>query len=342
MSAAAPASALGVADLARPLVVAPMAGGPSTPAMVVAAAQAGGIGFLAAGYKTPELLAEQITAVRAGTAGPFGVNLFVPGPPADLETAASYRESLLPLAERLGVALPEPRQDDDAWAAKLELLADSPVPVVSFTFGCPGADDVARLHAVGTSCWDTVTSREEALAAEAAGVDALVIQGLGAGGHRAIFDASRPAPSDTLEELHAAVRAATDLPLIVTGGLTSPEEVQRWAGAGVPVAAGTAFLDAAEAGTSPVIRAALHDERFTTTALTRAFSGRLARGLLNDFMRDHEDAPASYPAVNQVTGPIRGAGFRAGDAQVVSLWAGTSWRESRPGTTAEIFDRLLG
>lgn len=329
-------------DLPRPLVVAPMAGGPSTPAMTVAAASAGGMGLLAAGYKTPELLAEQVAAVRAGVTGPFGVNLFVPGPPADLDAAAAYRESLLPLAECLGVDLPEPRQDDDAWDAKLDLLSDEPVPVVSFTFGCPPADAVARLHAVGTACWATITSGAEARQAEAAGADALVVQGPGAGGHRAVFDPTAPAPRTPLAELVEEVRAVSALPLVVAGGLTSPEEVQRWTQAGFTVAAGTAFLDAAEAGTSPVIRAALHDERFTDTALTRAFSGRLARGLVNDFMRAHDEAPASYPAVNQVTGPIRGAGFHTGDAQVVSLWAGTSWRESRPGTAAEVYDRLLG
>ena len=330
------------ADLPRPLALAPMAGGPSTPAMPVAAAQADGMGFLAAGYKTPALLAEQVAAVRAATTGPFGVNLFVPGPPADLAAAAAYRDSLLPLAASLGVELPEPHQDDDAWDAKLEILTDEPVPVVSFTFGCPPAEAVSRLHAVGSACWATVTSGPEARQAQAAGADALVVQGAGAGGHRAVFDPTVPAPTATLEELAEEVRALSPLPIVVAGGLTSPEEVRRWTERGVPVSAGTAFLDAAEAGTSPVIRAALRDERFTTTALTRAFSGRLARGLVNDFMHDHEDAPASYPAVNQVTGPIRGAGSRAGDSRVVSLWAGTSWREARPGATAEIYDRLLG
>lgn len=319
-----------------------MAEGPSTPAMTAAAAQAGGMGFLAAGYKSPELLAEQVAATRAATDRPFGVNLFVPGPTADLDAAAAYRESLLPLAARLGVDLPEPHQDDDAWAAKLDLLTDDPVPVVSFTFGCPPAAAVARLHAVGSACWATVTSGAEARQAEAAGADALVVQGPGAGGHRGVFDPLAPAPTTPLAELVDEVRTASGLPIVVAGGLTSPAEVQRWVETGLTVSAGTAFLDAAEAGTSPVIRPALHDERFTATALTRAFSGRLARGLVNDFMRSHEDAPASYPAVNQVTGPIRGQGFRTGDEQVVSLWAGTSWREARPGTTAEIYDRLLG
>ena len=145
-----------------------MAGGPTTPELVAAVSNAGGLGFLAAGYLSADALAERIAATRALTDKPFGVNLFVPGPRADPATYADYVADL-----------GEPRWDDDAWDAKLELLAREPVAAVSYTFGCP--DPLPDLPG---EAWVTVTSPEEARAAVAAGADVLVAQGGEAGGHR--------------------------------------------------------------------------------------------------------------------------------------------------------------
>lgn len=129
-----------LSDLARRIIVAPMAGGASTPELVAAASAAGGMGFLAAGHKDVVTVEDQVKAVRALDHGPFGVNLFVPdAEPADLEAARRYRDQLAPLAERYGIELPEPRQDDDGWSQKVEALLDLEVPAVSFTFGPAGA-----------------------------------------------------------------------------------------------------------------------------------------------------------------------------------------------------------
>ena len=333
---------LSLTDLAVPLVAAPMAGGVSTPALAAASAAAGALGFLAAGYKAPDAVAEEIAATRALGAQIFGVNVFVPdAQDADLAAARAYREALEPLAQRWGVELPQPRPDDDAYAAKLALLLDVRPAAVSFTFGCPEPAVLRAFADAGILALVTVTSAAEARRAAEAGAAALVVQGPDAGGHRATFDARVAPHQQPLPELVAQVRGSVALPLVVTGGLTEPAAVQRWLDDAV-VQVGTALLDAEEAGTGATYRAALRDDRFTGTALTRAFSGRFARGLENDFMRRFSAvAPASYPGVNQLTGPLRAAAARAGDADGLSLWAGTGWRAAPQGPAADIVAGLL-
>src|SRR3954465_9194932 len=175
-----------LARLDVPIVQAPLAGGPSTAELAAAVAGAGGLGFVAGGPPTPAAPAGAIAGARELTDGPFGVNVFAPtGAPADPDAVRRYADALRPLAEAAGVALGEPRFDDDAFAAKLELLLDAPPAVVSFTFGCPTAETVERVHAAGAEAWVTVTGPDEAEQAVAAGADALVVQGVEAGGHPA-------------------------------------------------------------------------------------------------------------------------------------------------------------
>ena len=203
-----------LSDLVRPIIVAPMAGGVSTPALVAAAADAGAMGFLAAGYTSVDALVGQIAATRGLGADLFGVNVFVPAPePVDLAAARAYRDLLAGLAERYEVRLPEPRQDDDGWAAKIEALLDERVPVVSFAFGCPPAEVVRRFRGVGTATLATVTSALEAAQAAAAGVAGLVVQGPDGGGHRATFDALAEPGTTPLDEIVVGVRGVTGLPV---------------------------------------------------------------------------------------------------------------------------------
>lgn len=327
-----------------PIIAAPMAGGASTPALVTAVGKAGGLGFLAAGYRSVAELAEQVAAVRAAGTDAFGVNLFVPDTdPIDLEAVSGYRQALLPLAAQLGVdSLPEPRRDDDGWRQKVDLLVEQPVPVVSFTFGLPDRTTVDRLHAMDTYLVGTVTSAADALAAVEAGMDALVVQGTEAGGHQATFRTGDPAPGVGLDEVLAQVRAQVSVPLVAAGGLATADDVRRVLDAGAGAAQlGTAFLLTPEAGTHPTHRAALTHPAFERTRLTRAFSGRLARSLDNAFIEAyHALAPASYPAVNQVTGPIRRAAAAAGDAQHTHLWAGTGAAQAIEAPAAEVIERL--
>ena len=323
------------------VVGAPMAGGPSRPALAEAVSRAGGLGFLAAGYKAPEAMAREVDELSASGLA-FGVNLFVPAnEPVDRAAVLAYRERLRPLAERLGVDLPEPRwADDDAYPAKLAHLLERVPPVVSFTFALPPAGDVASLRKAGAFVIQTVTSLGEAMAADELGVDGVVVQSSAAGGHFAAFT-SGPTFAGDLPDLVSAVRAAVGLPVLAAGGIGTPQAARavRAAGAGA-VQLGTAFLRTPEAGTNPVHRAALADPAFARTAQTRAFSGKAARGLENAFMRDFADAPAGYPTLHYLTAPLRAAAVASGDPQGTNLWAGTGWREAREETAAEVVARF--
>ncbi|MEA2495510.1 MAG: nitronate monooxygenase [Thermoleophilaceae bacterium] len=309
-------------QLAAPIVLAPLAGGPSTPALAAAVSDAGGLGFLGAGYLTPEALSDRLRETQSLTPRPVGVNLFViSGGPTPPVTYAAYVESLRAEAEHFGVAVGEPRFDDDHFDAKVAALVEQPVAVVSFSFGLPPAHAAEQLRSVGSEIWITVTSSDEARRAAVAGADVLVVQGAEAGGHRGSFEDHDSSPMP-LVELIQEVRAEVDLPRVGAGGIATAEHVTRALDAGAAAAAaGTAFMLAPEAGTSAVHREAIASG--TPTALTRAFTGRLARGIRNRFMLDHAGAPSAYPEIHYATAPIRAAGRAAGDADVINLWAGT-------------------
>ncbi|WP_435093769.1 NAD(P)H-dependent flavin oxidoreductase [Clavibacter michiganensis] len=326
-----------------PVFAAPMAGGASTPELVIAAATAGHFGQLAAGYLTPEALRTQIDAVRERTAV-FGVNLFVPhASRASVREHDRYRAALRPTAERLGVLeLPDLHEDDDRWEEKVQLLLSDPVPLVSFTFGLPSPDLIRSLRARGSLTVQTITSAAEARAAEDLGVDVLVVQAAGAGGHSGVID-PRGAPSAlSLPDLVEQVRRSSGLPVIGAGGMASPDAVPPALRAGAAaVAVGTVLLRSPESGASRVHKDALIDPVFDRTALTRAFTGRLARALVNRFVEDHDsDAPAAYPAVHHLTRPIRSAAAALGDASAMHLWAGTGWRLADDRPAGEVLASL--
>ena len=319
-----------------------MAGGPSTPALAAAVSNAGGLGFVAAGYKAPEAVATDLEAVRALTTAPFGVNLFVvEAYQPDASALAAYRRSLEPVAARLDVSLGEPRWDDDAWQAKLELVRDVRPDMVSFTFGCPSAGVLRQLTDLGVHSAVTVTTVAEAREAVARGAASLVVQGPRAGGHRGTWDPEAVPDETELLDLVAAVRAAVDVPLTAGGGIHDAQGARSLMAAGVAAAqVGTAYLLADEAGTNPTHRAALEDPALEDTALTRAYTGRWARGLANDFMRAHQDAPAGYPHIHHMTSPLRKAAAAAGDKQVAHLWAGSGHAHARRSNAAEITKAL--
>ena len=323
-----------------PIVQAPMGGGPSTPELAAAVGEAGGLGFLAAGYRSVAAVRADIAALRGLSRRPFGINLFAPpaepGEPADI---ASYAEELRGDAERRGVELGEPRHDDDGWEEKLALCADERVPLVSFTFGCPDAAVLRRLHEAGCSTWVTVTTPAEAAAATRAGAGALVVQGVEAGGHRGSYDPAQPGELGLLALLQL-VRAETGLPLVSTGGIADAAAVRAVLAAGASAAQlGTAFMLTPEAGTSEGHRRALRGSE--RTVLTRAFTGRLARGIENRFIREHEHAaPLGYPEVHHLTAPLRAAARAEGDPDGLNLWAGEAYALTREQPAAELVRSL--
>ncbi|GHJ43766.1 oxidoreductase [Catellatospora sp. TT07R-123] len=327
-----------------PVLAAPMAGGAGTPELAAAAARAGSLGFVAAGYRTPEQFAEQLTATAAAGV-PFGANLFAPNPvPVDPAGFRRYAQLIAPEAEHLGVVLDAaaPVEDDDGWQAKLDVLRAHPVPVVSFTFGIPARPDLALLRRTGALLVQTVTSVDEARAAAEAGVDALAVQAAAAGGHSGTLTPARLPADVPLPDLVAAVRAAVGLPVLACGGLGTPAAVAAAVRAGADaVAVGTVLLRSHEAGTSAPHRAALADPARTETVLTRAFTGRPARALRNGFTDRHSaQAPSGYPALHHLTSPIRRAAAAAGDPERLHLWAGTGFAHATGEPAAAILARL--
>ena len=335
---------LGFWDLDVPIVGAPMAGGPGTPALAAAVSNAGGFGFLASGYVSAERLAHEIAAARAATTGPIGVNLFVPQPSvADVFALDHYAEALDELAEHYGVEVGYPQfGDDDGWQQKLEVVADLRPEMVSFTFGAPPPDVLRWFGALGMLLFITVTSAYEAGVALAAGADGLIVQGPEAGGHRGTFAPDMEPGKESLYTLLARIRSSHDVPLIAAGGIGTPEDVAAVLNRGAVAAQlGTALLLSDEAGTNAAHRAALQHPEFVSTVVTRAFSGRYARGLENDFTRLFDNiAPLGYPEVNQMTSPIRKASAYLEDPHGTNLWAGTAYRTARTGPAKDIVTTL--
>jgi nitronate monooxygenase len=332
--------AFSLAHIDHPIVLAPLGGGPSTPALAAAVSEAGGLGFLAAGYREPDAVREEIEKLRRLTSRPFGVNLFVPGVPSrNPGGVARYAESLAGEASRYGVDIGEPRYDDDGWKAKLALVREEAVPVVSFTFGCPEPGVLESLREAGCASWVTVTGNADASAATDAGTDALVVQGFEAGGHRGSHEPGAAADVGLLALLQL-VREATELPLVATGGIATGRGVAAVLAAGAAAAQlGTAFMLTPEAGTSPAHREAIRGSG--QTAVTRAFTGRPARGIENRFMREHgTDAPLAYPEVHNLTAPVRAAARAAGDAEGFHLWAGQTHCLAAEVPAGELVSRL--
>lgn len=331
-------------ELREPIVQAPLAGGPSTPELTTAVCQAGGLGFLAAGYRRSDAVRDEIAAVRAAVGdAPFGVNVFVPAPPGrprpDASGLHAYIERLEHEATRQGAEVGEPRHDDDDWQQKLQVLRAERPAVASFTFGCPETPLVARLRDAGIAVWITVGTPDEARQAADAGADGLVVQGTEAGGHRGGFS-DDPGESWGLLALLRVVARRVELPLIASGGIADGAAVAAVLCAGATAAqVGTALMLAPEAGTARAQRELL--ARPAPTRLTRAFTGRTARGIVNRFMEAHDDeAPPAYPEVHHATSPLRAAARHSGDADSFNLWAGQAHELTLERPAGEIVREL--
>jgi len=337
-------------EFRHPIVAAPMAGGPSSNELARAVASTGALGFLGGGNKTATRVAEDYRSVAAS--GDVGVNLFVPdaantavdvakSQQGRTEKLAAFREELLPFAQRLGVELPTVEQAgadvSDDWEAKLEAAVEW--PIVSFTFGLPGPDVFQRLHESDTQVGVTVTSAAEARNAADHGADFLVVQGPEAGGHRSVHDPLGTPETLELPELLDAVNAVVDIPFVAAGGIMTPEDVHKVRNHGASAAAvGTALLLTDEAGSNALHRYMLRTDRSGITQLTRVFSGRVSRSLVNELMS--LDAPAVYPEVNALTVPIKRAAIEARDPRSTHLFAGTGYLQARTGSAVEIIEWL--
>jgi nitronate monooxygenase len=324
-----------------PIIQAPMAGGPSTPELTAAVADAGGFGFLAAGYLSPAQLVEQIGALRALSDAPFGINIFHPSIPSDPEPVARYAQLIQPESDRLSVALGDPHWDDDAFDDKVDVAGSERVDMVSFTFGCPPPEIVDRLHSADCRVAVTVTSSREALVAEEAGVDLLLVQGTEAGGHQGSFLDLAPNVTPLLSLLDD-IRESAHLPMVASGGIMTGEGgAEALEKGAIGIQLGTAFLCCSEAGTSATYRRALLEGRYPETVITRAFSGRFARGLANEFADNYGAfAPEAYPEIHHLTRPLRASATAAGDPSTPNFWAGLGWPRITPGSARAILHQI--
>ncbi|MFF4087610.1 nitronate monooxygenase [Streptomyces nigra] len=336
--------------LPHPIVQAPMAGGVSVPQLAAAVSEAGGLGFLAAGYKTADGMYQEIKQLRSLTQRPFGVNLFMPQPehpgastgstgaagaaPSNAAAVDVYAHQLAGEAAWYETGLGDRDSGrDDGYDAKLAVLLDNPVPVVSFHFGVPGADVLESLRRAGTFTLATATTPDEALAVERAGADAVIAQGVEAGGHQGTHRDNPEAECAGLGVLTlvSQIRETVTIPVVAAGGIMRGSQIAAVLAAGATAAQlGTAFLATHESGANAVHKQALTNPLFTRTELTRAFTGRPARSLVNRFLREHGPyAPAAYPEVHHLTAPLRKKAAASGDAQGMALWAGQGHRQAR-------------
>lgn len=333
--------------IAYPLLQAPMAGGPSTPELAAAVSGAGGLGALAGGYLAPEAVREAIRATRALTDRPFCVNLFAPEPSPTTPSADDVARAQAPLAPfRAEVGLPEAAAPAAAhpFREQLRVVLEERVPVFSFTFGALAPEDVAALARAGAVVLGTATSAREARALEAAGVHGVVAQGAEAGGHRGTFlGPAERALAGTLALVPQVVDAVR-VPVVAAGGMMDGRGIAAALALGASaVSLGTAFLACPESGASRPYKDAIlarRDEDETT--LTRAFSGRWARGLRNRFTEAMASAPVlPYPLQNSMTADLRREAAKAGKTDLLSLWAGQAVALARARPAAELVRELV-
>lgn len=327
-----------------PIVQGPMLGA-STPAMVVAASQAGALGSLAASNLNAAALGKTVAELRAALGDrPFNVNLFVLDPARpDIGTVARAMEQLAPYRAELG--LPE-QSIPNAWAedfaSQFDVLVAAAPPVASFTFGILSAEQAQRLKAVGTKVVGTATTLAEALAWEAIGADAVIASGFESGGHRGTFLKSAEESFIGTLPLTSACVAALKVPVIAAGGITDGAALASVLTLGAAAAQmGTAFLQSDECAISAPWRAELVGKTCDDSRLTRVFSGRYARGIENRFMREMagKEIPP-YPVQNALTQELRAANAKAGRSDMLSLWAGQGVHALRAGTTGDLVHQI--
>ena len=333
----------------HPIIQAPMAGGATTFELVSAVSEAGALGFVGAAYLSGDQIAQAARAVRGRTSRPFGINLFAPVEPARLPS--DPRPALAALADyhtELGLPAPSvPERAAPEFDEQLAATLESRASAFSFTFGLLPSDVISSVKGHGIFVLGTATTVDEALTLERAGVDAIVAQGSEAGAHRGTFgDASFAAAMIGTMALVPQIVDAVAIPVVASGGIMDGRGIAAALALGAGAAQmGTAFLTTEESGCPRAYKDAILAARETDTRVTRAFSGRAARGIVNRFMNEVESrgpsANLGYPFQNALTRSLRSESARQNRPEFLSLWAGQGLRMARRESAAALVSRLV-
>ncbi|MCF8564122.1 nitronate monooxygenase family protein [Alicyclobacillus tolerans] len=331
-----------------PIIQAGMAGGATTVELVTAVSNAGGLGTLGAGYLTPDKLRAEIRSIKQRTERPFGVNLFVPQDPAVSEPKIrAMTQRLDEIRSDLGIARgPSVDKYAESFEEQMEVVLEEGVPVFSFTFGIAPHSVILRLHNQGTVVMGTATTVREAMALEQAGVDAIVVQGSEAGGHRGTFLSNASQSLIGTMALVPQVADRVSLPVIASGGIMDGRGLTASLALGASaVQMGTAFLACAESGVHLRYKERLLESEEDATEITCAYSGKAARGIRTEFMErmkkyDVEQIP-DYPIQNAMTQDIRRAAAKQNNAEYMSLWAGQGLRLTTSDSAQDIVQRTV-
>lgn len=339
-------------NLQLPIIQAPMAGGGDTPELVAAVSNSSGLGFIGAAYLSPEQITAAGTRVQELTSRPFGINLFSPQSLEASAEATVSKKDIARAAEKiaryhteLGLPAPAvPKPSAISFDAQLAAALECGAAYFSFTFGLLPPKSVAAIKAHGIFVMGTATTVDEALELEKSGVDAIVAQGAEAGGHRGSFTDFAAGMIGTVA-LVPQIADAVRLPVIASGGIMDGRGIVAALALGASaVQMGTAFLLCDESGIPEAYKAALLAAREDQTRITRAFSGRPARGIVNRFMREVEagtdDAILPFPLQNSLTRPLRNSAVKAGLGEFLNLWSGQGVRMARRQSAKDLIERL--
>ena len=343
-----PGNFLHTLKIQYPIIQAPLAGGGDTPELVAAVGNAGALGFIGAAYLDAPQILDAARAVRAKTSRPFGINLFAPQPATGFSgNAKRMIDRLAPYFRELGLPAPGlPGKPHHNFADQLPAVLESGASAFSFTFGLTPPDALSALHARGFYVAGTATTVEEAALLEKSGVDAIVAQGAEAGGHRGTFAVDFERAMIGTMALVPQVVDAVKVPVIASGGIMDGRGMAAALALGASaVQLGTAFLTCYESGIPAAYKESVLRAHEDHTRVTRAFSGRPARGIQNRFMMEVEiagdkDAILPFPLQNALTRPLRSAAAKQGRPEFLSLWAGQGVRLARRQSAAELVARL--
>ncbi|MFP7300221.1 NAD(P)H-dependent flavin oxidoreductase [Neobacillus niacini] len=334
-----------------PIIQAPMAGGVTTSSLVAEVSNSGGLGMIGAGYMTPDQIRDEIREIKQLTSKPFGINLFVPNEFTCTEKEIiTANEHLQPMYKQLSSSMvnlniPSPNQVFDTFNEQIQVVIDEKVPVCSFTFGVPSIEIIARLKHHNLILMGTATTVEEAIEIERLGMDLVVAQGSEAGGHRGNFMAEDENSLVGLMSLIPQVVDHVSIPVIAAGGIMDGRGLMAALCLGAKgVQMGTAFLTCIESGAHHVHKEAILHAKEDQLVLTKAFSGKSARGIHNKFisdMKNHQDSIPNFPIQNTLTQPIRKAASAQNNPEYMSLWSGQTPRLAKNQTVEMLMKEII-